>query len=306
MREKIAKVLLVKTLQQILACWNINEESLKLISESINLVYRFEINGQGYYLRITHSKFRRYKALMATLDFLKFLHAHGAPVPEVVPSIQKKLLEEIVQGERIFFAHVVTEVPGEIIHFRFTDNQVYHAWGQSLGLLHQAAKKYPGDQQYFLTWQQVWHGLKNYLEHEDEPIKQQYQIIEDWFNALPVDDSDFGLTHGDHRRNNVLFDGQQIYFIDFDEPVYHWWMADIARAFLSKYQQDRAGWQAKFDAYIAGYREVMPLTDEQLSHLDWFVRMKSMDIYLWVKNNWPDEQQKEDWLLMLRKVILRK
>jgi Ser/Thr protein kinase RdoA (MazF antagonist) len=67
---------------------------------------------------------------------------------------------------------------------------------------------------------------------EEKRIQDLYQAIDNSFRAFPVNSQNFGLTHGDHRPGNVLYDGKQVHPIDFDEPVYHWYMADIAKPFL--------------------------------------------------------------------------
>jgi Ser/Thr protein kinase RdoA (MazF antagonist) len=53
--------------------WVKNLTHLKIINNQINCVYRFEYNGQGFYLHMTHEKIRKARELLSAIDFQKHL-----------------------------------------------------------------------------------------------------------------------------------------------------------------------------------------------------------------------------------------
>lgn len=308
-RETTLKKITDETALRAAACWVDGPSSLKLINNQINCVYRFEANNQGYYLRITHETIRSQQELLGSIDFQRHLLTHEAPICEAIPSKQGQWLEIIPQGELQFLVHVCLEVPGEIMHFDHVETTTYVQWGQALARLHQASKSYNPGNNHFLTGEDLWQETRDYAMLDTDPeIQTIFHRIDDWFSTKQHTDF-YGLTHGDHRPGNVLYDGKKIYLIDFDEPVYYSFLADIALPFLDLYGKPFKSWKTKLDGFIEGYRRILPIPDDELNQLHWFTQMKSLNIYLWCKNNWfeptaPGGKPRDVWLQELRHMAL--
>jgi len=151
--------------------------------------------------------------------------------------------------------------------------------------------------------------MDQYIAFEKPEIQYIHQAIEQWLAQQTITNDDFGLIHGDLREANVICDGNTIHFIDFDEPVYHWWTQDIARAFLNIVNQDISVWKKPFTHFISGYRSVKDLPKQSLQQIPWFIKNKTLEIYLWTKNNWhdpvaPGGGSTEYWLSEMRGNIL--
>lgn len=130
-----------------------DSKTLCLISRGINLVYRFESQKQGYFLRVTHEKLRNHFALSAAIAYLRYLFEAGVLVCEPILSQKGNWIEPIYQGQEIFFAHVCREVPGQEMHFNSRDLSLYHRWGASLGCLHKAALNCQAGKYQYTSWQ---------------------------------------------------------------------------------------------------------------------------------------------------------
>ena len=289
--------------------WVDRPANLTLVNNQINCVYRFERKNKDYYLRITHEQIRPINELEAAIDFQQHLFMNNAPVCPAMASKNDRLIEPIQQDDLVFLAHVCHEVPGAVMHFEHTDKHVYTVWGQSLARLHRASQTYQPKEHPFRTWKDLWQETTNYAEHESKDIKRIYHQIDEWFAHHPVTESNFGLTHGDHRPGNVLYDGHQINIIDFDEPVYHWFISDIAMPFLDLSSKPHHEWKHLFDWFIEGYRLILPIDEEDLRSINRFTQMKSLGIYLWCKNEWheptaPGGKPREQWLSELRQMAL--
>lgn len=300
--ETTLKKLTDKTALNAASLWVDKPVNLKLVNNQINCVYRFESKGMGFYLRITHESIRPCSELLAALDFQQHLFLNNVPVCEPVLSKNNQLIEEITQDTINYFAHVCREVPGTMMHFDYSNKYAYLAWGQSLASLHRASQSYQTKNHVFKSWKDLWEETRQYAEKEDKPIHDLYHKIDIQFNQFTITPANFGLTHGDHRPGNVLYNGSTTHIIDFDEPVYHWFMADIARPFL---ETGNHKWRQKFEWYIEGYQSVLPITNAELQAINWFTQMKSLDIYLWCKNNWfeataPGGKPREQWLTELK------
>jgi len=77
--------------KQAVKLWNGSESSLELVSDGINLVYRFDAEDNVRYLRITHEKLRSVGELEAAIHFQNYLAKNGVSVCKPIPSINHLL-----------------------------------------------------------------------------------------------------------------------------------------------------------------------------------------------------------------------
>jgi Ser/Thr protein kinase RdoA (MazF antagonist) len=97
-----------------LALWAAAEGSLEPVRESSNFVYRFrDPAGQERYLRIAPPGRRVFGEVVAELDFINYLDAHGVPVSRPVPSLAGKGVEVIETPQGEFYATVFEAVYGQ-------------------------------------------------------------------------------------------------------------------------------------------------------------------------------------------------
>lgn len=76
-----------KTLEDAVKLWGGSLNSLCLVNEGINLVYRFEQNGKGYYLRLTHESLRNKHELQAAIAYQHHLFTHDVPICAPIQSV---------------------------------------------------------------------------------------------------------------------------------------------------------------------------------------------------------------------------
>jgi Ser/Thr protein kinase RdoA (MazF antagonist) len=205
------------TPQRAIKPWNGAVSSIKLISDGINLVYRFERNSDVYYLRITHAELRSEDELLAAITYQRHLFEHDVPICEPILSLNGLWIEHIQQGAELFLAHVCREVAGKPIHFDHTDLALYKRWGIVLGKLHQAALSYHPGKYTYTSWEKSLEELHGYAQHESQALQDTLNDVTKFFNERKQTSENYGLTHGDHRKGNVLTDGHQIHIID---PAY--------------------------------------------------------------------------------------
>ena len=277
------------TPQRAIKPWDGAVSSIKLISDGINLVYRFERNSDVYYLRITHAELRSEQELLAAITYQRHLFEHDVPVCEPIASMNGLWVECIRQGNELFLAHVCREVPGNPIHFDYSNLELYKHWGTVLGKLHQAAQKYIVGKYNYTNWNKSLEELHEYAPNESEALQNTLAEVTHFLNSRLQSRDCYGLTHGDHREGNVLTDGHQVHIIDFDLPSMNWFTEDVTRPFFDSIVHDKRNWQDKFKPYLEGYFSVMPANSLDLPALPKQIQMKCLEIYLWTKNNWNAE-----------------
>ncbi len=264
------------------ALWDAERDSFRFVSGGANVIFRFEQRGRGRYLRITHPDVRSRNERTSALDFLSHLERCGADVCAPVPSARGRLIEELPQREHVFMASAVAEVPGSAIAGDCRDPAIIEALGRSMASLHAAAERYrPAPELCFYHWRLAWRLADERLEPDDALARAEYERIDAWTRTLPEEVADFGLTHGDYNMGNALWDGERVWTIDFDEPTYHWFAADLARPFRDFSERSREERQALLEQLAAGYRALRPLEERWLREVPWFLRMKDLEIYAW-------------------------
>lgn len=93
----------------------------------------------------------------------------------------------------------------------------------------------------------------------------------------------FGLIHADLRLANLLVEGDRLGVIDFDDCGFGWFVYDFAAAvsFLETepFIPDLA------EAWVAGYRRVAPLADEDVAMIPAFVMLRRMMLTAWIASH---------------------
>lgn len=208
MRKQVLKVIEISDLpQQFVSLWGGDVDSLKLITSGVNVVFRFNKDNSGHYLRITHPSLRSRIAVEAALDFLRHLNKMGAPVCEPVESQLNNGIEELTHLGTIYLATVVKEIIGEKMQIEYKEKSVYLACGKSLAQLHRVAEGYrPNPEFKFFTWQRLWDEIRARIKKEDYILQKTYLKIDDCIKSLSPSSADFGLTHGDYWVNNIIWD----------------------------------------------------------------------------------------------------
>jgi len=264
--------------------WGADPTSVSLVHSGNHLVFRMKCHSKTRYLKITHPLKKSRKELAAAIDYQRYVFETGAPVCQPVKSVRGCDVEEISHWDNTFLVYANDEVQGDAIHFEHREKCVYESWGKSLAHLHRAAKNYHPDKQHqFLYWHDLWEEVGRFAASENEIIQQEYAAIDEWLGHLSKDQHDFGLTHGNHCAGKAFYDGREANIITSDEPVYHWYFADMARPFLDLCPEKFDQWKEKAVWFLDGYYTILPFADDKMHYLPWFVRMKNIDVYLWMK-----------------------
>ena len=90
----------------------------------------------------------------------------------------------------------------------------------------------------------------------------------------------FGLIHADVRLANLLVSGDDIQVIDFDDAGLGWFMFDLATAVSFIEHDPRV--PALCDAWLRGYRRVLPLPAADEAEIPTFVLLRRLQLVAWV------------------------
>ena len=277
--------------------WRGDPASPRLIGKDYNIVYRFEIDGRGHYLRICHSVLHALPEARQVMHFLRFLAAENVPVGAPVPSVNGEYIELLEGG---YFAAAQIEAPGQDLKQHLLDLSVYETWGQSLGKLHAASRRYQRDPAIayeFPTVQRFWKNIEPTVQAASPALRRIYAELTDFMNGLPP--HDYGLIHGDYRPGNVIWDGITARTIDFDEPNYHWYIADVCRALMQLYDRPLEERRRYRQEFMRGYLSEHLIDDWWVTQLPYFAQHRAMLMHAW------DVQEGGSWSGLLEWIMNR-
>jgi Ser/Thr protein kinase RdoA (MazF antagonist) len=121
--------------------------------------------------------------------------------------------------------------------------------------------------------------LAQQLPAHEDTARQLLALLERQVAALPTNAQTFGLIHYDFELDNLLWDDQRVSIVDFDDCAGYWFVADIAFALRDLFDDQPAQIDvadARFQAFMAGYRELRSVTDAELRHLALFLRIHNL------------------------------
>ncbi len=105
-------------------------------------------------------------------------------------------------------------------------------------------------------------------------------LIADRLRRFGTGPDRFGLIHADMRLANLLVSGPDIQVIDFDDCGFGWFLFDIG-ASLSFIEHDPRV-PALCDAWLRGYRSVLPLPEQDSAEIPTFVLLRRLQLVAWV------------------------
>jgi Ser/Thr protein kinase RdoA (MazF antagonist) len=103
------------------------------------------------------------------------------------------------------------------------------------------------------------------------------------------------------RLDNMAWAGDRPVAYDFDEAAISWFAADIASAVRDLTGPAAAGYRPRLDAFIAGYRSLRPLDDQDLARLRLFAGLHAAASLVRIRRALGDPGRDEPgWLAQLR------
>lgn len=266
--------------------WPIHAAQLEEVSRAGNIVFRTQLNARTVYLRLTEPGFRSPVENQAECDFLSYLNREGVAVALPIPSQRDREVEPIETDDGVWSASVFAEAPGSWVKpgDSLYTSAFVEEWGAALARIHRAASSFrpvagwergDWDEDFWLL------RMAELLPAEDAAARAEMEQIAAALRTLPQTPATYGMTHGDFGPQNFRYDPPRgITAFDFGNCGYHWYMWDIAVAFslvLWENDDDKARFRGHF---LEGYAGIFPEGLDLMEHLDWFLRLRMIIVYL--------------------------
>jgi Ser/Thr protein kinase RdoA (MazF antagonist) len=278
-----------------LAHYGLNDARFAFCSDTANTVYRVDVAGQRYALRIHPAEGRSVQEIRAELAWLAALRRDlGLFVPEPVPTADGHPLCEMelpgVPGRRAVV--LFRWVAGRPMHQRITPARVTQL-GQLMAHLHLHASTFvlpegttrERDDWYGMrVWPLATHPTGAFLGPDQhtlcaaaaERAADTIAQVDPW--------CDLALIHSDVHFANCLDCGERLGLIDFDDCQFAPFTCDLAITLT--YLDDLPGYMALREALLHGYSALRPLPPGAAAELEAFMVERGLRLILWVAS-WP-------------------
>jgi Ser/Thr protein kinase RdoA (MazF antagonist) len=269
-------------------------------------VYGFGREERNYVLRLTppsaETDLERQRAILA---WMAYLAAHGAFVPEPLPSQRGKLVEVISSSDGDWLAVAFTRAEGilseELSLDQWGEDQ-FQMLGRSIGKMHALARGYvPSKEMSYPDWESGGNLFSDQVQNEFWLKEKQSRVLEH-IGSLPRPKDAYGLIHCDLHFGNFFLDvpGRKITLIDFDDCAYGWFVMDIAILLfdiLVLYTgNDKNEYGQHFlRNFLAGYLAENPLSNFWLEQLPLFLKLLEINVYDMVVKSYPDDA--DEWVM---------
>lgn len=236
---------------------------------SRNVTYVFANSIKPAVIRISPAAIKPLKTVYSEMMFIDYLREHMHTVCNPLP-FNNQLINTIKVGDDEYYVVVSRKANGASPKGTdFNDERVFEMYGEKLGRMHAASGK--AQEEGFKFQRPNWLQAPGF---DFSMVKQITNIPEDVMNimikirdqvaALPQLPATFGMIHGDMSPINSFMDWDDVWFFDFDDCCYHYYMYDIC-CFLIQSQQAAVACGAKFNpvaAFIKGYERSNHLPPE--------------------------------------------
>lgn len=272
----------------------------QLVMHRENTVFRMKTSTGDAALRIHRAGYHTNEAITSELRWMAYLASQDIPVPAPIPTARGALTISMqVDGFAPRAVDMLTWLGGgplgqsgkPLPRPLETNLNLFRLLGQTMARFHHACDKWQeptgfsrhawdleglvGDQPF---WGSFW-DISGLDAEEKAILLAARDKARSALSAFAASGADYGLIHADLVRENVLVDGGQLHFIDFDDAGYGFRLFDIATALFKN--RSEPDYQFLQQALVEGYLEERPSLRRELPYLPLFMLLRSLTYLGW-------------------------
>ena len=278
-----------------------------------NIVFRCQGADGTRYLRISCMNDRSFEDYQSETAFVHYLAQNGAPVADVLPSIDGNLVEQIGTEQGTVFVSLFEEAVGEQLAahgYQYREgvplSEYFNNCGKCLGKLHALSRQYqPQHPRYDYTRR---FNMEHFRQVTPEQYARYLPAIEGVLGSvaqLRKDGDTYGVVHFDFSDGNYMIDysNGDINVYDFENCCRCWYLYDLANLWIHgvgwiQFESDAEKRRAFMDWYfgevLRGYRSETSIADEMLAHLPLMIQLVLVENVLDEFENMDEEDADEE------------
>ena len=236
-------------------------------------------------IRMTHISHRDESQILGEMEFIDHLLGAGGSVCRPIPFKDGSLV--LTLGE--FVMSQFERAQGDIVSKENWNHVLFTTWGRDIAQFHLSAQSFLAPKHKRPEWDE------DENLHFTRRIPSAQQLVQERARQCMMDvakliknEGNYGLIHCDAHYKNFFYQSGRLTFFDFDDCCYQWFVFDVATilfgiVFMEGVENTRkAQEQAASDflpAFLAGYKEVVPVTPFLLEQLPLFLKLRELSLY---------------------------
>ena len=286
-----------------LARWGVRDCEPELLKYRENAVFRVRAaDGRDAVLRVHRHGYHSDAALRSELAWMETLHADGIAVPAVIPSAAGAPFERVAaagvpEPRQVDMLGWLSGDPigtiEEGLNPAIADvHGVFERVGRLAARLHNQAEVWPRPAGFVRhawdrdglvgpdpLWGRFWEAA-TLGAGERRLIERARASAHDALTAYGRSPARYGLIHADINLDNMLFDGDRVILLDFDDCGFGWHLFDLSTVWTLFHGSALA--EAMRAGVIDGYRRERDLPDDALAHMPLFELARAFSYLGWV------------------------
>lgn len=289
---------LVEAAERVLSVFGLNDGDVTPLMYVSNAVFAVDHRSGQFVLRIHCRGHNRQAWIDSEMRWLSALHTEAELcVPQPVPTVEGSLVAQVqVEGiDTALNCVLLSWIEGESLPPEAITPEQVEQIGAFLAGLHNFAAQYqppPGFERPRLDWEGLFGKRSPYNPGDGAAIFQPEHVrvmdavadrVRKTMQALDADDAGFGLIHADFIAKNIVFAGDQVCAIDFDNCAFGYFLYDLAPVLLQFSPQ--TNYADLKDALWRGYTTLRPLPISYRDYLETFVAGRHVASMRWIASN---------------------
>jgi Ser/Thr protein kinase RdoA (MazF antagonist) len=299
--------------------WPITRGEVRFHTQRENAVFRVETTEGPHALRVHRPGYHTAATILSELEWMAMLDEGGLVVPRPARSTEGSYLVQLgeAEGQARCFS-LLSWLPGTpfgssaepLLHAGEKRTQLMHAIGGKLAKLHSLSDHWTPSRTFQRpawdgagllgespVWGRFWDAA--WLTHTQ---RQWLSYVRSRCSAALMayekSGADFGLIHADLARENVLVNGDNVTFIDFDDSGTGYRMFDIATALIKNIHEP--DFTTLSQALLKGYQRERRLRELDLQALPLAMVLRSLTYLGWVNDRMAEPGMAQKSVRFLR------
>jgi Ser/Thr protein kinase RdoA (MazF antagonist) len=287
-----------------LKAWKLQAVALRRIACRENAVYEVQLEGgRRLALRVHRHGYHDRVSLESELTWMRALAMADIATPTVVPTAAGDVAVEVT-GDKVSVPHLCdmlewvegrplgcADDPSSLGRGKIFET--YCRVGRMAARIHRHSVTWQAPEGFLRPhWDREgclgraalwgpWYDLDVLDSNERHVLSAAAEVLERTLLQFGKGRGVYGLVHADFVPDNLLEHDGRVVVLDFDDSGYGWYLWELATAVF--WYLDTPHYVPALEGYIAGYREVRPLPDDELRLLPQFLLMRALVYMGWMR-----------------------
>ena len=261
---------------------------VKLLAFSENatyLVYNPLTSEKLFVLRVGRPGYHKLEEYESEISWLRQINDYTPlKVANPIPARDGSYIQQVERDGICYFCVATEFLTGETLEHDNSPEVAsahFRVLGETTAYLHRQTeiwngtkdiKRFEWDFDNVIGPNAIWGNWRDYPDLYPEAqakIERCCDIIKARLERYGKTDQNYGVIHADLRDTNIIVEGDVIKVIDFDDFGFGWHLHDLAGALT--FIEERDDVPDLVNAWLDGYRKVLPFTDTDFVEIDTFI-----------------------------------